>query len=508
MMSNNEKRIVSPNLEFFSNFVGRKEYGSEGSQSLGNKNVDVSDILDRMWEENPELAIKNIFYKGDCRGGANEKRLFQVGMNWLVQRHPKWSNLSHIPEYRYWRDLVNVAIQNPSVRGQVVVLFADQLYKDREMLTENTSEVSLCAKWVPTEGCTEDLKDPYFLLSLRAVMGMTPREFRKGFITPLRAHLKIVERFMCANEWGQIDYSRVPSVAMQKYKETFKKHDSKRFSECDGKVVCDNISAKVNVQESFAHIIAAPYLRGGSKDDIIETQFKTLEDQVKKMGIFNRSLVISDTSSSMSGTPRNISIALGILISRCTAAPFTDFMINLASEPTFTKLSDKDLHLNVQTMSRLLWDGLPDIYTEFDKLFQKADEMKLTAEQMPNRLYILTDSQFDKIIAMISSGGALYDVWQKFTSRNYNVPEIVYWNLRGETAIASIPNSQKHMRIINGFSTSVLSTIMKGCSLEPYNIMFETLTGRRYKRLNFPGKIERNIMDHLIALASVDDKSI
>lgn len=479
--------ICSPNLEFFTKFVGGKEYGPKGSQTLEENDEKVFDILDRMWYENPELTVKNIFYKGDCRGGAKEKKLFRVGMNWLIQKHPQWSNLSHVPEYRYWKDLITISAQNPSVRQEVVELFAKQLLSDHKMLVENLPGISLCAKWVPTEGCAEDKRDPHFLNNLRNLLGMNHRKFRKELIVPLRTHLKIVESFMCAKEWENIDYSQVPSVAMQNYKKTFQKHDPVRFAEWAEKLKRGN--AKINVSQLFPHTIAKPYFYGGQKDDIIEAQFKALTENVKKMGIFDRSLVISDTSASMSGTPMDVSITLGILISRCLSPPFTNLIINFDEQPTFSKLTGNDLHQDIQIMRQVPWAGSTNLDLVFDQVLQKAKEMELPPEKFPNRLYILTDMQFNQLEGEVTTKGALQRANEKFASYGYEVPEIVCWNLRGNTTTSAMPDNQKGMCTITGFSTSILSAVMNGRKIpDPYSTMVETLTGERYKRLNFPGK--------------------
>jgi hypothetical protein len=501
-MSRNENgdvayQIESPNLEFFSKFVGGKEYGPKGSQTLAEDDVKVFSILDRMWVESPELAIKNIFQKGDCRGGAKEKRLFRVGMNWLIRNHLQWANLEHVPEYRYWKDLVSLAALNSSVHSTVVKMFATQLRKDIQLLHENTPGVSLCAKWVPTEGCAEDRRDPAFLQELRAEMKMNPRKFRKELITPLRAHLKVVERFMCANEWGQINYSQVPSVAMQQYRDSFKKHDQERFDEWVAKLSRGDKSVKVNVSQLFPHTVTQPYLKGGAKDELIEAQFKALVEEVRKMGTFDRALVISDTSGSMSGTPMDVSISLGILISRCLAAPFTDFMINFSEQPAFSKLSGHDLHADVQTLSGLPWGGSTNLDAVFDQLLRKADELKLPAEQMPTRVYILTDMQFNQVSG--NAFGALDRARQKFQSRGYEVPEIVCWNLRGDTSTSAMPDRQQGTCTITGFSTAVLKAVMRGRIPDPHTVMVEALTCERYERLAFPGMTAKSLVDALVS---------
>lgn len=57
--------------------------------------------------EDPALAVKCLFYLGDCRGGQGERRFFRVCFKWLANKYPEAAlrNLELIPEYRRWDDL-------------------------------------------------------------------------------------------------------------------------------------------------------------------------------------------------------------------------------------------------------------------------------------------------------------------------------------------------------------------------------------------------------------------
>lgn len=59
------------------------------------------------YNENPDLAMKCLFYLRDVRGGQGERRFFRVCFRWLANSHPTSAkkNLKNVPEYGRIDDL-------------------------------------------------------------------------------------------------------------------------------------------------------------------------------------------------------------------------------------------------------------------------------------------------------------------------------------------------------------------------------------------------------------------
>ena len=78
-----------------------------GAAMRNRSDNDVICMFKNAYEENPEYALKCLFYIRDIRGGQGERRFFRVCMNWLAKTHREAAlrNMPFIPIYGRYDDL-------------------------------------------------------------------------------------------------------------------------------------------------------------------------------------------------------------------------------------------------------------------------------------------------------------------------------------------------------------------------------------------------------------------
>ncbi len=452
-------------------------------------------------------TLKIIYNTRDCRGGKGEKDLFIYSIKWLylIDKNIIIKNLKLIPEYGSWLDIIKLLGYNEELDIYLYLLIDNQLRNDYNNMNINKN-VSLLAKWIPSEhskfnksinityNIAKNISNKDInLIKKNSIL----REFRIKYITPLRKHIVITENLMCSNQWDNIIYENVPSRCMLKNKKIFLKK-SKKFL-----LYLDNLiknKVKINYKHVFPHELVSYYLNNNEYDEIIESQWRTISNTIKENNIFEGSIPICDVSSSMTGIPMQVCIALGLLISENTSNDFKNLVITFSKDPSFVKINENDtLKDKIQKLKNIDWNMNTDLNKCLNKILEKAIYNNISNKNMIKKIFIFSDMQFDDSnssnIHIDYNNPALSEInnksWntqheileQKFHDAGYDIPHIIYWNLRGNTMNVPVDNKKNGVSLMSGFSIDILKLIMNGDIATPYKTLRLILDSERYSKL-------------------------
>ena len=473
------------------------------------------------------------FHIRDCRGGKGERELGRRCMIWLFINRPRlFSKVAKLlPEYGRWDDLLQffpgvldlsdikhvranycskVSGQKrlrvlQTLQQQVVLIFARKLQEDRQNMISG-DPCSLAAKWAPTEGDSLDRRAGVYK-TLAHEMKISPRALRKQYLTPLRAYLKIVERYMCDREWSEIDYNKVPSSAMKRLKKSFEKHDEERFlSWREALQKGDPKVAKVNSKQLSPHELVREIRTKQNADAVCVAQWEVLEKEVLKLGTLEDSVVVVDTSSSMYSSdyiPFDVAVSLGLIISKATKGKFKNHVITFNDVPEFVLIKDAPLYNRWKQVTGIAWGGSTNIQGTFDLILERGKTFGLTQEDMPKRLFIISDMQFNQINGYGRSTN-FEVIEKKYAASGYTRPQIVFWNVNGASTDFPVSVGDHGTALISGFSPAVMKAILNGNDFSPYTVMRDTLDSERLRPVRVALGIERD-EDEKMEVEDIDE---
>lgn len=471
------------------------------------------------------------FYIRDCRGGKGEREIGRRCLIWLFINRPRlFSKVAKLlPEYGRWDDLLQFfpGVLNLSdidyvranycskvsgqkrlrvlqtLQQQVVLIFARKLQEDRKKMLSG-EPCSLAAKWAPTEGDSLDRRSGVYK-TLASEMKVSPRVLRKQYLTPLRAYLRIVERYMCDREWCEIDYNKVPSCAMKRLKKSFKKHDKARFSAWrEDLQKGDPKMAKVNADQLSPHELVREIRIKQNADAVCIAQWKVMEEDILKLGTLEDSVVMVDTSCSMHSPdylPFDVAVSLGLLISRATKGKFKDHVITFNDVPEFVLINDGHLFNRWRQVTGISCSRSTNIQGTFDLILERGKTFGLTHEDMPKRLFIISDTQFNHINGYGRSTN-FEVIEKKYAASGYTRPQIVFWNVNGAYSDFPVSVDDHGTVLISGFSHSVMKAILNVKDFSPYSVMRDTLDSDRLR----PVRVALGVNEEKMEFDDVDEE--
>lgn len=441
-------------------------------------------LFKNAFEEDPNLALKALFYIRDCRGGGQgERRFFRVCYKWLANEHPLIAekNLQNVPEMGRWDDLF--CLLDTPVRTNVLHFIKRQLTLDMEDCLDNKA-ISLLAKWMPSEN-THSKATREKAKIVRDYLHMTPRDYRR-MLSKLRAHLNVLERLMSANEWDKIEFDKIPSKAGLVYRNAFARRDmiAKKYE-----AFAKDKTTKVNAGTLYPYEIVEKVSHynnfwGGLHFRGTETERAMLnkywENQKDYLNGANVSMMcVVDTSGSMWGRPLDVACSLGLYCAERMTGPFADKYISFSRYPKLVKTEGIDFVDKVERIYNKNLCENTDLAKVFDLLLSTVKSGRAKAKDLPKTLVVISDLEIDYMTnwstdSLTTEMGKVRDKWNHY---GLELPRLVYWNVnaRHDTILDKGPD----VTLVSGCSPIIFEQVLTG--KQGIELMLATLLKDRYK---------------------------
>jgi hypothetical protein len=426
---------------------------------------DVISLFSKAFAEDPLVAVKTLFFIRDVRSGSGERKTFRTIFNWLSKEYPEVAikNLENVVEFGRWDDLY-------STRGtdiwktHVLPLIKNEWSKD--------GTPSLAWKWFPSNN-TSSKETRSIAEEIRSFLGISPRTYRKT-LSEKRAILDIVERKMCSNNWDKINYKGVPSKAALNYKDAFDKHDHDRYQQ----YISDVKSGKTTINSGTLY----PYdivekCFAGVDSATLDVLWNSLPDYTNNDS--SNGLTVVDCSGSMAGRPLAVAISLGIYISERNKGQFKDHFITFSETPTLQKVVGNNIRERVTNLAKADWGMSTNLESVFNLILEMATENNVPQSEMPTKLYLITDMEFDEALKHPDLT-IFQNIEQAYKTAGYERPELVFWNVNARNTHFPVKFDQVGTCLVSGCSPSILTSLLSGKIISAEQVMLDTINVKRY----------------------------
>ena len=435
----------------------------------------------RAFTENKDIARKLLFFARDIRGGLGERKVFRVILNWLANNEPDTvrKNLSYIAEYGRFDDLL--VLFNTPVEKDMLELINEQLNEDIAAM-DNDGEVSLLGKWLPSVNASNQNTIKAAKKISRA-LNMDEKTYRQT-LSRLRAHIRIIENNLREKDYT-FDYEKQPSKAMFKYRNAFTRNDAERYNLFLNKVSAGE--AKLNTETLMPYEIITPFFRKNVSDEERISINTTWESQ-KDFGNNENALVVIDGSGSMYGgaapMPATVALSLGIYFAERNTGAFKNHFITFSENPQLVEIKGKDILDKVRYCHNYNEVANTNIQKVFELILYAAKKNCVPQEELPKRLYIVSDMEFDYCTKDASLTNFEY-AKKLFEDAGYHLPEVVFWNVASRNRQQPVSKNEQGVALVSGCTPRLFSMIADGCisDITPYQMMLDILGSERYEKI-------------------------
>lgn len=444
------------------------------------KNINVENLILDALDEDFRLAVRVIFYLSDIREGQGRRDFFRVALLAILRRDSEVAAklLQYVPFFGRW-DYLYWFLGTPLEKQAL------SLMKDEVRAAVNEERPSLVFKWMASEDASSE-QTKYHAEITRRFFKLSKKEYRQ-LLSEGRRIADVVERKMSANEWTAIKYESVPAVAMKKYRKAFAKH-GKTFEKFIKEVEAGTKTIKSSV------LYPADLLRAGVQGsaDKNSLERRTLVEQWKALPNYLvegvRALTVLDTSGSMFGygDPAIFAAAsLAIYAAERLTGPFRNTVMSFSRDAKLFQLPEGDFLQKYNYIERNQIVDTTNLQSVFDLILSTARAHSLPNDELPNRIIILSDMEFDQATGYryrdYRDNTNLKVIKQKYERYGYDFPQIIFWNVQARNKQVPATMNENGVILVSGYSPVILKSVLsEEPIITPYKAMINTVMVERY----------------------------
>ena len=438
------------------------------------------DIINRFihaYAEDRDVAMKILFFARDVRGGLGERQVFRTIMRWLADNETESvvRNVKYIAEFGRFDDIV--ALIGTAAEKEAIEYLKAQMIADMEALNRGDT-VSLLGKWLPSVNASS-VDTVMMAKRIASDFGMSQADYRKA-LSALRGRIHIIENNLRECDYT-FDYENQTSKSLFKYRKAFLRNDGERYQDYMAKVRSGEKKLNTSNVAPYELVDAFIHNRGfvsKAEIDSINTTWAALPD----FGNDENMLAVVDTSGSMysyaSPSPASVAFSLGLYIAERNKGAFKNCFVTFSERPKFIELKGNTFTEKLKYAMSFNEVANTDIAATFDLILNAAIRGRVSQDEIPSKLVIISDMEFDSC-ARNSQVTNFEMAKKKFASHGYTLPDVIFWNVNSINRQQPVTMNEQGVALVSGCTPNLFSMVAGGIA-SPYAVMMDVISRQRY----------------------------
>ena len=274
------------------------------------------------------------------------------------------------------------------------------------------------------------------------------------------------------------NYNNIPGGAMFKYRNAFLTHDYDRLQEYYANVRAGN--AKINSKTLYPYQIIRELERSSISGNILSKEkldsLDMLWNSFDKSNIAGKTIVVRDGSGSMfddqAVSASSVATSLAILFSERLTGEFHNKFITFSANPKLVEIKGNTISEKFDDLYYYSDPSNTDIYKVYNLILNVYQHKDFTKEDALDRIVIISDMEFDAI----DPDESTFEKFKKeFANLGYNMPEIVFWNVRARNISLPCTLKDDNVKLVSGASSTLIDIVAYNNQMNQYDLMMKTL---------------------------------
>ena len=179
--------------------------------------------------------------------------------------------------------------------------------------------------------------------------------------------------------------------------------------------------------------------------------------------------------------PEAVALSLGIYFAERNQGAFKNHFITFSENPRLVEIKGNDIVDKVRYCMGYNEVANTNIGKVFELILNTAKKNSIPQNEMPSKLYIISDMEFD--CCAEDSELTNFEYAKKlYESEGYNLPEIVFWNVDSRNTQQPVTKNEQGVALVSGCTPRLFSMVASG-ELNPYAFMLEVARSERYAKI-------------------------
>ena len=179
--------------------------------------------------------------------------------------------------------------------------------------------------------------------------------------------------------------------------------------------------------------------------------------------------------------PAAVALSLGLYFAEHNQGVFRNHFIEFSARPQLIEIKGETFADRLRYVASFNEVANTNLEAVFDLVLNAAVKNRVSQEQLPAKLIIISDMEFDACVSN-SSAVNFKNAQAKYDACGYKLPQIVFWNVASRNNQQPVTQNEQGVALVSGATPRIFSMVASS-TLSPYTFMMEVLRSERYAKI-------------------------